>query len=486
MGTVVLVDEQLIPASPECVFDLFGREIGGGWFFAANCSSVHRGMPVRFDLPVLEGRDPGGLLEGTGRIVEVRRPARIVVLHETPWRGRVTCTIRRVGEQSRVRVVVELPEGALRWHLRHRGAFLAPEVQAGETGIGLLVSLSGALGMVGAGAENLAALAVDEVNSEGSPGGRPVRLVVADDCTSPVVAAVQARRLVEDERCPVVIASVTSPSFEAVRSVVEKAGAVLVYSLANEGGAGGPLTFRLGERPDEQVGPAVESLSSRHAPRRWYLAGNGYCWPQAVHASARRAIAESGGEVAGEGFCGLEAQDFSRVLESVDRAEPDVVLSTFVGAACLRFDHALRQSGLGTRSSVVALGFEDLLREHAGAPVAGTLTVRGYFKDLPMPENRAFLARHRAQFGDLAPPPSALSEGAYEAVHLVAAAARAAGGWEPQDVARRLLTASFDGPRGPVSVRRRRVPQVYLAEATGGGFTVHDEVPPRAPRVMTR
>jgi urea transport system substrate-binding protein len=478
MGTVVLVDEQLIPATPETVFDLFGREAGGGWFFAASCSAVVRGAPVRFDLPLPPDHSANGLLEGTGRIVEVDRPGRIVLLHETPWRGRVTCTIRRAGEHSRVRVAAELPETALRWHLQRGGAVLPPEVQPGEVGIGLLVSMSGAVGMLGASIENLATLAVEELNHDGPPGGRPIRLVVADDCTSPRVAKAAARRLVEDEHCPVVIASVTSASFEAARPVVERAGALLVFGLANEGGSGGPLTFRLGERPAEQMEPIVPHLMSSCGGRRWYLAGSDYIWPRVMHSSARRAIAGSGGEVVGEILCPLRVRDFSRVIESIDRAETDIVLSTLVGSDGVRFGRALRESGLRERCTLVAPALEDLVREHAGADAVGDWTVRGYFQDLPTPENRAFLARYRARFGELSPPPSAFSEAIYETFHLVAAAAHSAGGWEPQDVASRLLTASFDGPRGRVCVRGRGrlVQQLYLAEATSRGFAVRDEV----------
>jgi ABC-type branched-subunit amino acid transport system substrate-binding protein len=488
MGTVVLVDEQLIPASPETVFDLFGRDSGDGWFFAATCSSVARGAAVHFDLPLPADPGIGGFLEGTGRIVEVDRPSRIVVLHETPWRGRVTCTIRRAGDQSRVRVTAELPEASLRWHLRRHGAVLPPEVEPGEAGIGLLLSLSGPFGIHGAGTENLARLAVEEVNQDGPPGGHPVRLVVGDDGTCPAVAAAEARRLVEDERCPVVVASVTSASFEAARPIVEKAGALLVFGLANAGGSEGPLTFRLGERSEDQLDPVVPRLMSASGGRHWYLAGNDYCWPRAVHARMRRTIARAGGQVVGEAFSPLGIRDLSPVLESISRSEADMVLSTFVGSDAVRFGRALHGAGLSQRCAVLASAMEEFVREHAGEPAAGSWAVWGYFRDLPTVENHAFLARYHARFSELAPPPSGISEAAYEAVHLVADAARRAGGWEPQEVASRLLTASFDGPRGRVRVlgRSRLVQHLYLAQATACGFAVRDEWKPWGPCIRSR
>jgi urea transport system substrate-binding protein len=473
LGTVVLVDEELIPASPETVFELFGAEGGGGWFFGARCTSLTRGAPVRFDLPLPSGTGP---LEGSGRILEVDIPRRLVIAHETPWQGRVVCTVERAGAFSRVRVVAEIPEGALRWLLRRQGAALVPEVKPWEVGVGLLVSLSGPFGINGAATDNLARLAVSEVNDDGPPAGRPLRLVVADDCTSPAVAAAEARRLVEDERCPVVIASVTSASFEAVRPVVESAGALLVFGLANEGGPAGPLTFRLGEHPEEQIAPAIPYLMAGRGARRWYLAGNDYCWPWAVHGQAQRAIAGAGGLIVGESFSALGARTFDPLIQSIDRSGAEIVLSTFVGSDLIEFTRRFNDSGLGSRCALFSAGMEDFLRDHAGDSAAGAWAMWGYFKDLPTPENRAFLTRYQTRFGELAPAPSGISEAAYEAVHLVSDAARAAGGWEPAAVARELVSASFRGPRGRIRVQgQSRVSQpLYLAEATPGGFTVRD------------
>jgi branched-chain amino acid transport system substrate-binding protein len=69
---------------------------------------------------------------------------------------------------------------------------------------------------------------------------------------------------------------------------------------------------------------------------------------------------------------------------------------------------------------------------------------------------------------------SSISESAYDAVHLYAAAARRAGADDPRAVARELRAGRFDSPRGtvtmggPYTVDQR----LYLAEAVAGGFAV--------------
>ena len=76
------------------VFDSFaGADGQTGWLFGARCDRIARGKLVRFDLPL--GTRLGGLLQGVARIVAVRRPSRIVLEHESPWRGTIGSAARQ-------------------------------------------------------------------------------------------------------------------------------------------------------------------------------------------------------------------------------------------------------------------------------------------------------------------------------------------------------------------------------------------------------
>lgn len=122
---------------------------------------------MHFDLPA--GPGLGGFLQGSARIIEVRRSRRLVLEHETPWRGRLTCTVTPMGDGCRVRLVATIPEDALRWLLRRRGATLGPECEPGHVPIGLLTSKSGPGSFFSGAADRLAQLAVEEVNQDGPP-----------------------------------------------------------------------------------------------------------------------------------------------------------------------------------------------------------------------------------------------------------------------------------------------------------------------------
>lgn len=432
---------------------------------------------MHFDVP--GGAGLLGLLEGSARVVEVRRGRRLVLEHETPWRGRLSCRIIPAGEGCRVRLVATIPEPAMRWLLRRRGAALQPECEPGHIPIGLLTSQSGPGSFFSGAADRLGQLAVEEVNREGPPTGAPLRLVVGDDGTDPVLGVAEVRRLLEDEGCPVIMAVVTSACFEAISPVVEDAGALLIFCITNEGGRTGPRLFRLGERPHSQFVRSLPRLMTMHDARSWYFAGNDYCWPRATSACARPIVERAGGHVVSERFLALGTREFAPLLESIRHSGADLVLSTFVGADAAAFHRQFVESGLGEQCQVFGPAIEDSTREHIGSQVSsGLWTVLGYFADMPTTANQDFLRRYRGRFGDCSPPPSTFSEAVYETVHLTANAARLAGSWHPDDIGERLVGSTFDGPRGRITIAGpgRLEQTLYLAEAVSRGYEVRESM----------
>jgi branched-chain amino acid transport system substrate-binding protein len=252
---------------------------------------------------------------------------------------------------------------------------------------------------------------------------------------------------------------------------------LLVFSVTNEGGPTGDRLVRLGERAAALLAVAVPRVMEQSDGRRWFLAGNDYSWPRATNACARATVARAGGTIAGERRVPLGTRDFDPVVRAVGRSGADCVLSTFVGADAAAFERAFYRAGLRARCRTLSPGLDEATREHIGAEAgAGIWSVFGYFEDLPTAENRAFLKRYRDRFGQWAPPPSSLSESAYEAVHLVAGAARRRGSWQPTDVGRAMACSRFAGPRGTVALAGSGAvrQELFLAESVPGGYAVRE------------
>ncbi len=473
MAGLALSAEQRIEAPPSVVFDLVGAGSGAGWLFDTTCDRLAAGAAVALRAPL-----GGPAVDLLGRIAQIRPPGRrrgrIDIRLDVPWRGTLRLLFDAEGTGTRVRVVADLDEDGLRWLMRRRGFTVAEPQHGGAHPIGLLTSKSGPGSVFATATENLAAMAVEEINADGGIRGSRVRLVVGDDGTDPVLGTVEARRLVRTG-CRVIMATTTSATFARVSQALRGDRVLLVHTVMNEGGLGAELRVQLGERPYQQLSAAAAPTMRVAGGRRWFLAGNDYVWPRAVHAAARRVVGEQRGQVVGEAFAALGTRDFTPIVESVLASGADVVLSSFVGADLVAFERQCHRVGVRDRARTLALALDEPTRERIGdAAGAGMLGVSGYFEQLPDAANSAFLGRYRSAFGALAPPVSSISESAYEAVHLYAAAARKAGEDEPRTVARELRRSRGDFARGVVTVSGPETVEqrLYLAEATKGGFTV--------------
>lgn len=473
MGTIVLAAKESYSAAPDCLFSLFGSSGAPGWLFGAQCDVLAPGAVVTIVLPLGTGADREQV-QILGRVARLVPDQQIVIWHDQPWRGTLKIKFAGLpGGGTCVTVFAELDEDGLGWLMRRRGWPAPADRNEQAHRIGLLTSKSGPGAVFAVACENLARMAVEELNADGGLRGRPVELLVADDATDPGLGAAETRRLIESG-CRVVVASVTSATFGAVQRDNAAAGIPLIHPLLNEGGGGASHVLRWGERPADQLGAAAAPFMKAASGRNWFLVGDDYSWSHGAHAAARAALPRAGGRIVGERYVPLGTQDFGPVIEQIERVRADCVLSTLVGADEVAFERQSWQTGLRSRCRTLSLALDESTRERIGdAAARGLWTAFGYFQQLDTESNASFLARYRAAYGQWAPPVSSLSEAVYETAHLYAGAVRATRDHDPQAVARALHHHRADMPRGqvtltgPHSVRQA----IHVAEATtGGGF----------------
>ncbi|MGW4336402.1 substrate-binding protein [Rhodococcus koreensis] len=469
MADVALAARHEVPMSAHDLFDLFGAQAGASWLFDARCDAVIPGAPVTLSVPV--GPDGGDPIDLLGRISRCIPGRLIEIVHDQPWQGVLTIKLTAVDAgTTRVTVMANLDERGLAWIMRRRGwPHDLPEDHSVHR-VGLLTSNSGPGAVYTVACEHLAQLAVDEINTEGGLEGRRVELVVGDDATDPGRAALEARHLVA-AGCRVIVASVTSASFEAARRAVGKTGIPLIHPHVNEGGGGGDQVVRWGERPIDQVRAVAHTVMRSAAGRRWYLVGNNYSWAHGAHRAATQAIDEAGGVVVASAQVPLGTGDFTAVLEDVERSGADCVLSCLIGSDEVAFERQVSEAGLRSRWETVSLALDESSRERIGNEAArGIWAVFGYFQDLDTPENNEFLQRYRNRFGRWAPPVSSFSESMYEAFLLYAAAVRSSG--LDTSVTQHLYTAHARMPRGLVSSYGPEAlrQHLYVARSGTDGF----------------
>ncbi|MEN3268713.1 ABC transporter substrate-binding protein, partial [Pseudonocardia sp.] len=206
MSRLALTAEQHVDAPPAAVFALFGAGTGAGWLFDAVCDRVAVSAVVTLQAPMFGVA--AGPVEILGRISAIRSPSRIEIRHDQPWRGTLRVHIDPDGSGTRVRLIADLDDAGLHWLMRRRGFSVPDGGVEGTHPVGLLTSKSGSASVFASATENLAAMAVEEINAEGGIRGRPVRLIVGDDATDPRLGTIEAWRLVH-AGCRAIMASTT-------------------------------------------------------------------------------------------------------------------------------------------------------------------------------------------------------------------------------------------------------------------------------------
>lgn len=466
MSGLTLTAQEYVAAPPYAVFALFGSGAGAGWVFDALCDQLKEGAAVTLMAP-LDGRDSPPV-EILGRIGRVVRPKRIEIVHDQPWRGRTVLRFAAQRGGTQVRLQAELDSGGLEWLMRRRGHVVRSRA-TGNPRLGLLTSKSGPGNLFAAASDNMATLAVEEVNAEGGLRRRPVELLVGDDGTDPATGAAEAHRLV-GSGCRTILVATTSATFFAVSDALSGADVLLIQTVMNEGGATGPQRIQLGERPEGQLLAAGRPMMRTAGGRRWFLAGNAYCWPRSVHAAARSTLPTLGGRLVGERLEALGTLDFAPVIEAIAHSGADIVLSTFVGADAAAFQRQSYAYGLHEHCLTLAPALDESTIARIGPhATSGVHTVSGYVETLDTDRNDELVRRYRARFGRWAPPLSTLSESVFEAVHIWWQAAVLARGDAPGAVARAMRGRRVELPRGTVTLDddSQAIQQLYLSEAVG-------------------
>jgi len=476
MGEIVISEQIYLACSPAHAFELIAEHGLPGWQLPLG-RRLQAGVPIRIPLafPPSLGLPETDIL---GRIVQIQHPYQLVVTHELPWRGTIRIKVRPASDGTcSLLLIGSVDEDLVSWATR----LSSPAIRSARTGrtwpLGLLSSASGPASVFSVATRNMATLAVEEINEAGGILGHHIELVHGDDGSHPGLGAAELVRL-KAAGCNVVFANVTSATFQKLLPVARRHGILLLFTLMNEGGSPREDAFRFGERPMAQATAAIPALMEATGGARFYLAGSDYCWPRTMMRAAKKVIGNAGGSIGSETYLPLGTNDFTDLIESIDRHKTELVLSTFVGADEVAFEQQMHSAGLGERVQTVSFVLDESTHEYIGPQASsGLWTVFSYFETLQSEANSRFLSNYHHRFGADAPPVSSLTECVYEAVHLVARAAMAAGDLEPSAVRRALGDGvSFHGPRGKVEASAQGLRQpMFLARSVNGRLEALDQ-----------
>ncbi|MGL5083358.1 MAG: transporter substrate-binding protein [Microcoleaceae cyanobacterium] len=266
--------------------------------------------------------------------------------------------------------------------------------------VGILHSLSGTMAMSESPLRDAALMAIAEINQLGGVLGCSIKAIVEDGASNPACFAQKTEKLILQNGVSTLFGCWTSRDRLAVKSVVEKFNKQLWYPVQYEGLEASPNIFYTGLCANQQVEPAVNWLL-QHRGSRFFLIGSDYTFPHTVSRLVKLQLKAHGGEVVGQAYPFLGAQDFGSIIARIRQAQPDVIFNTINGDSNVAFYRQFKESGLRADDiTILATSVSETELHSIGDAAAGHLSCWSYFQSLDTSENLEFVRRFKAHYGE--------------------------------------------------------------------------------------
>lgn len=331
----------------------------------------------------------------------------------------------------------------------HTVARAAPPIR-----IGVVLDLTGPIGIFGVNKKRCYDLAADEVNSKGGLLGRQIEFVTYDAQANNQLYGQFAQQMVLRDKLDAVFGGMTSSSREIVRPIFNRGKLLYFYNMPYEGGVCDRNAFVTGTTPGQLLANLLPAAIKKFGKKIYYV-GVDYNFGQISGKWAAKIAKENGAEVIGQEFHPIGANQFGPTISKIQAAKPDFVLTTLIASDA--FYQQFAASG-AKRSIGLASQTFGQVGEHFRLPKDvgdGIMICYNYVDEIDTPANKSFLDRFKKHFqgvdygylGDLA-------GNSYQGFWLYHDAVKMAGTTSRDKVIQALETGkiAIDGPSGRISV----------------------------------
>ncbi len=350
--------------------------------------------------------------------------------------------------------------------------------------VGVISPLTGAWTVYGKAHSAGFQMAVDEINEKGGVLGRPIEIVLGDSKTEPRIVVEQANRLIRQERVDFLAGTFSSAERNAAGPVVTSANKVLLYPTFYEGqekeyypGVCNKNIFMFGPEPTQQVWPHMQYMMDNFG-KKFFMIGSDYAWPRVTNLVTKRKLEELGGEVVSEVYIPFNTPQYESVLRDIRASGADIIFHSLTGSDTVNFRRQYAAAGMKEDFTFWTVDDEEVVTSGLGPEVSqGDYVSFDYFMTIVHPNNKAFLERFRAKFGQDALM-NTVGVAMYNAAYMAAAAIEKTGEVSTDALREGLRGMTFDGgPQGPVRMRdidHQMVVPSYLMRVREGWTSVND------------
>jgi branched-chain amino acid transport system substrate-binding protein len=226
--------------------------------------------------------------------------------------------------------------------------------------IGVLEDQSGNFALVGDPKYKASMLAIEEINYVGGIDGKQFEPVARDPQSDNQRYQELTREFINDEEVDALWAGYSSATREAIRPIINRNEQLYFYTTQYEGGVCDKTTFAMGPTARQQLGSVLPYLVEEYGPEIYTIAAD-YNFGQLSADWVKVLADENDAEVLDEEFIPLSESSFGSVINNIQEADPDFVMSMLVGANHTSFYEQKASAGLdvpiGT-STAMAQGYE--------------------------------------------------------------------------------------------------------------------------------
>ncbi len=318
--------------------------------------------------------------------------------------------------------------------------------------VGILHSLTGTMASSGRSLVDAIMMGIDEVNQQGGVLGKPLQPILEDGESDPKTFAQKAEQLIKKNQVQTIFGCWTSASRKAVLPIVEHEKHLLWYPVQYEGQEQSPAIMYGGATPNQQILPALEWGIQTFGPRV-YLVGSDYVFPRTANQLIKTRLPEYHGELAGETYRPLGAQQFQKTIQFIQQSKPDFVINTLNGDSNQGFFQNLHKANLSAANlPIISMSVAEDELQHIGLQwTIGHFAAWNYFQSLSTPSNQYFVKAFQQRYGQNRVTGDPI-EAAYSQVHLYARAANKAVSTNTAAIRKAAGGLIFSAPQGLIRI----------------------------------
>ena len=269
--------------------------------------------------------------------------------------------------------------------------------------VGILHSVTGTMAISETGSVEAEKLAIEQINKGGGVLGRQITYIQEDGASDWPTFAEKAKKLLVNDHCAAVFGCWTSASRKAVLPVFEQYNGMLYYPTFYEGLEQSKNVIYTGQEATQQILAGLNWINKEKGAKTFYLLGSDYIWPRTSNKIARKHIEEhlEGCKVVGEDYFPLGNTQFGSVINKMKLKKPDVIYAIIVGGSNVAFYKQLKAAGvdLNKQTLMTISVTEDEILGIGGENIAGAYACMKYFESLDNPNNKAFVAAFKDDYG---------------------------------------------------------------------------------------